>query len=43
MMAIISFDLIPEALEISNIIQVIFGIRIGIISMIGCDILVEKK
>ena len=43
MMAIICFDLIPEALEISSIIQVIFGIGIGIISMIGCDILVEKK
>ncbi len=43
MMAIICFDLIPEALEISSIVQVIFGIGIGIISMIACDVLVEKK
>ncbi len=42
MMAIICFDLIPEALNISSIIQVLLGIGIGIISMIICDLLVEK-
>ncbi len=43
MMAVICFDLIPEALGISKIINVIVGIFIGIIAMIFCDLLVEKK
>lgn len=43
MMAIVCFDLIPEALEISNIYNVIIGVLIGTISMIFCDVLVEKK
>ena len=43
MMSIICFDLIPEALEISNIYHIILGILIGIISMIFCDILVQNK
>ena len=43
MMAIICFDLIPEALGISNIYSIILGIIIGIISMIFCDIIVQKK
>ena len=43
MMAIICFDLIPEALEISNLISSIFGILLGIVMMIFCDKLVEKK
>lgn len=43
MMAVICFDLIPEALGISNIYGIIFGILIGIISMIFCDILVQRK
>lgn len=43
MMAIICFDLIPEALNISNIISVILGILIGIITMIFCDLIVQKK
>jgi len=43
MLAIICFDLIPEAMEISNILSVLFGIIIGIIAMIFCDILVQKK
>lgn len=42
-MAVICFDLIPEALEISEIINVIIGIIVGIIAMIFCDLLVEKK
>lgn len=42
-MAIICFDLIPEALNISNIISVILGILIGIITMIFCDLIVQKK
>ncbi len=43
MMAVICFDLLPEALGISNIINVIIGTIIGIIAMIFCDLLVEKK
>ena len=43
MMAIICFDLIPEALEISNIVNAIIGIALGITMMIFCDKFVEKK
>lgn len=43
MMSVICFDLIPEALTISGIIETIIGIIIGIIIMFICDILVEKK
>ena len=43
MMSVICFDLIPEALGISNIVNVVIGTIIGIVSMIFCDILVEKK
>lgn len=42
-MSIICFDLLPEALGISNIIYVILGTIIGIITMILCDLIVEKK
>ena len=43
MMSIICFDLILEALEISDISKVILGIIFGIIIMIICDLLVQKK
>ena len=43
MMAVICFDLIPEALEISQIIEVIIGIFAGIVVMIICDIIVDRK
>ena len=43
MTAIICFDLIPEALKISNIFNVIIGIIFGIICMIICNILIDKK
>ena len=43
MLAIICFDLIPEAMEIASIFNVIAGILFGIIVMIICDILVQKK
>lgn len=43
MLAIICFDLIPEAMEIATILNVLFGIIIGIIAMIICDIAVQKK
>ena len=43
MTAIVCFELIPEALEISNISTVLCGIIFGIILMILCDMIVEKK
>lgn len=43
MMAIICFDLIPEALGISSIYSVILGILIGIVTMIFCDVIVQNK
>jgi ZIP family zinc transporter len=43
MMAIICFDLIPEALEISDIINTMVGILFGIVVMILCNLLVERK
>ena len=43
MMAVICFDLIPESLEISNIFEVILGVLLGIIAMIFCDLLIDKK
>lgn len=42
-MSIICFDLLPEALGISNIVYAILGTIIGIITMILCDLIVEKK
>ncbi len=43
MMAVICFDLIPEALKISNILITVIGILFGIFAMIYCDLLVQKK
>ena len=42
-MAVVCFDLIPEALEIGTISNTIIGIFLGIVIMIYCDILVERK
>ena len=42
MTSIICFDLIPEALELSGVINVLIGIIFGIICMILCDCKVEK-
>jgi len=43
MLAIICFDLIPEAMQIASIVNVLLGIILGIIAMIVCDILVQRK
>lgn len=43
MMAIICFDLIPEALDISEFSNVITGIVFGISVMVICDIIVQNK
>ena len=37
MLAVICFDLIPEALDISNMFNLIIGIMFGVILMIFCD------
>lgn len=42
MSAIICFDLIPEALEVSDISSVFIGIFFGVITMIWCDNIVRK-
>ncbi len=42
-MSIVCFDLIPEALNISEFGVVISGIIFGIIVMVICDILVQNK
>ncbi len=43
MMSIICFDLIPEALHISNISESIIGILLGIVVMTVCDVIVDNK
>ena len=43
MMAVVCFDLIPEALEISSLFSIILGIFGGIVVMIFLNDLVEKK
>ena len=43
MIAIVCFELLPEAMEIAGIPFVMLGVIIGVIAMIFCDILVEKK
>lgn len=43
MMAIVCFELIPEALNITTIPIAIMGIVAGIIVMIGCNEVVDKK
>jgi ZIP family zinc transporter len=43
MTAIVCFELIPEAINISNVMVVLCGIILGIMLMIFCDIIVEKK
>lgn len=43
MLSIVCFDLIPESMELTNISNTIIGVIFGVICMIGCDILVQKK
>ena len=43
MMSVICFDLIPEAIEISNVLISIMGIFFGITGMVFCDLLVQSK
>lgn len=43
MLAVVSFDLIPESIEISSIYVTVIGIVLGIVTMIFCDNLVQKR
>ena len=43
MLAVVCFDLIPEALEMTNVFTVLLGTILGILTMIGCDVLVNNK
>lgn len=43
MIAIICFELIPEAMEISSIGNIIIGILFGIVAMIFCDNIIKKR
>ena len=43
MIAIVCFELIPEAMQIASIGTVLLGIIIGIVAMFLCDIYVDKK
>lgn len=43
MLAVICFDLIPHSMEISSIYTTMLGIVLGIIIMIFCDNIVQKK
>lgn len=42
-MAVVCFELIPEALRINGIPMVTVGIVIGVVAMILCDLLVQNK
>lgn len=43
MMAVICFDLIPESIQLTNILISVIGILFGIFTMIFCDLLVQNK
>ena len=43
MMAIICFDLLPEAMEIASLAVILLGILLGIFTMIICDTRVKEK
>ncbi len=43
MMSVICFDLIPEAIKLSNILNSVIGILFGIFTMIFCDLLVQNE
>ena len=43
MLSIVSFDLIPESMELTSILNTIVGVILGVICMMICDVLVNKK
>ena len=43
MLSIVCFDLIPESMELTSIVNTVVGVILGVICMMICDILVNKK
>lgn len=43
MLSVVCFDLIPESMEITSISNTIIGVLFGVICMMGCDSLVNRK
>lgn len=43
MTSVVCFELIPEAMQISEFQNIIYGVVFGIITMIICDIIVQRK
>lgn len=43
MISIVCFDLVPEALELTSLGMIFGGLILGIMMMIVCDVLVQKK
>ena len=43
MLSIVCFDLIPESMKLTSILNTIVGVILGVICMMVCDILVNKK
>lgn len=43
MIAIVCFDLVPEALELSNLSTAFIGIILGVVCMIACDNIIKNK
>ena len=43
MTSVVCFDLIPEAFEISDIKVICFGVILGLLTLIMCDIVVKNK
>jgi len=43
MLSIVCFDLIPESMELTSILNTIVGVILGVVCMMICDILVNKK
>lgn len=43
MLSIVCFDLIPESMELTSILNTVVGVILGVICMMVCDILVNRK
>ena len=43
MLSIVCFDLIPESMKLTSILNTVAGVILGVICMMICDILVNKK
>lgn len=43
MLSIVCFDLIPESMELTSISNTVLGVIVGVIGMMICDIIVNRK